>query len=94
MFAGIDTLVVNQLSGKWLAIVILMLVWKLAWVAVALYRSLQLKQKTWFVILFIASFVLNDLGILAIIYLILTTGQKPKQDKPPKPKKKIKTKKR
>jgi len=78
MFAGIDTLVVNPLEGWMLFVVLLVLIWKLAWTAVALYRTLQLKQKNWFVILFIASFVLNDLGILAIIYLIITRDKKPK----------------
>lgn len=79
MFAGIDTLVVNPVEGWMLFFIVLMLIWKLAWAAMALYRALKLEQKLWFVIIFIASFVLNDLGILAIIYLIVTRNKKSKK---------------
>ena len=88
MFFGIDTLVVNPANGWVLFAIIITLIWKLTWAAIALYRTLQLKQKTWFVIIFIASFILNDLGILAIIYLIITKDKKSR-----KPRKKSKKKK-
>jgi RsiW-degrading membrane proteinase PrsW (M82 family) len=65
------------------AIVVVLLVWKLIWYGFALYNTIQRKQKTWFVVLFICSFVLGDLGILAIIYLILNKEPKNKEIKEP-----------
>jgi hypothetical protein len=71
MFLGIDTIIVNPLTGWTLLGVILILIWKLAWTGFALYRAIQLQQKKWFVALFITSFVLNELGIIGMIYLLL-----------------------
>ena len=79
MFLGIDTLVVNSFTGWALVGIIVILIWKLAWTGLALYRSIQLKQKKWFVVLFILSFVLNELGIVSIIYLIFNKKKKSKR---------------
>ena len=46
-------------------------IWKLSWYGIALYKTLKKNQQAWFAVLFVAAFVLNDLGILAIIYLLL-----------------------
>ena len=43
----------------------LVIIWSLAWKGVALWRSASLRHKYWFVIILL----LNDLGILEIIYL-------------------------
>lgn len=47
------------------AIVVALLAWSLFWKGFALWKSAQLSQKVWFVILLIA----NTAGILDIIYL-------------------------
>jgi len=51
------------------------LTWKLFWYGLAIYKAIEKKDKTWFVVLFMGIFLLtffiNDLGILAIIYLIM-----------------------
>ena len=72
-------------------LLLIILLWKTIWYGFAIYKSLERKQKPWFVVLFVGVFVLNDFGLLAIIYLLLyqekRTGKT--QIKPvPKPKKK------
>ncbi|MBT4257759.1 hypothetical protein HOD88_01080 [archaeon] len=76
MFLGIDTLIVNSFTGWALVGIIAILIWKLAWTGLALCRAIQLKQKKWFVVLFILSFVLNELGIISIVYLIFNKKKK------------------
>jgi len=43
-----------------------LLLWELAWKAMAMWRAARLSQKGWFVVLL----VLNTAGILPIIYLM------------------------
>jgi len=71
-------------------LIIAIMIWKLIWYGLALYKSVQKQQKRWFVVLFVAAFVLNDLGILAIIYLILNKKKKGSSKAKKKPKKKRK----
>ena len=78
MFLGIDTIIVNPLTGWALFGVVVALIWKLAWTGFALYRAIQLEQRKSFVMLFIISFVLNELGIVGIIYLLLNKDKKSK----------------
>lgn len=74
-----------QGSTTWgLVALIALMVWKLVWYGLAIYKTIEKKQKTWFVILFISAFVLGDLGLLAIIYLLLnkdSSKNKPKKKK-------------
>jgi len=62
-------------------IILALLVWKLIWYGLAIYGSIKRDQKTWFVVLFVAAFVLNDLGILAIIYLIIYRSKNKRKKK-------------
>ena len=59
------------------------LAWKMFWYGIALYKSIQEKDKKWFVALFMGTilltFFINDLGILAIIYLIIKRDKKKKR---------------
>jgi len=66
--------------------IILLLIWKLTWYGIAIFDTIKKDKKIWFIVLFIATFLLNDLGILAMIYLILE--KKPKKQKKTKKKKK------
>ena len=70
-----------------IVMIIVLLVWKLVWYGLALYKAIEKKHKIWFVLLFIFTFVLNDLGIVAIIYLLMyrERKQKLKLHKPSKP---------
>ena len=66
----------------WLVYVILfILLWKLIWYGFAIYRSVELKQKNWFVVLFVCAFLLNDLGVLPILYLVFNKSPKKKRKK-------------
>ncbi len=67
----------SSLSPGLLVLVIVITIWKLIWYGLALYTSLEKKHKTWFVVLFLAAFILNDAGILAIIYLAINRKKKP-----------------
>ena len=74
-----DTLALIE-SNPWLMwIIIALLVWKLVWYGLALWKTIKKEQKGWFVVLFVAAFVLNDLGILPIIYLIIYRDKKKKK---------------
>jgi hypothetical protein len=52
-------------------VVFVVFIWKLIWYSIAIYKTIERKQKIWFSVLFVCAFVLGDLGILAIIYLII-----------------------
>lgn len=51
-----------------IAVIIVLSIWQLVWKGIALWRSSQLKQRNWFIALFIL-IPLNDMGILEIVYL-------------------------
>ena len=64
-------------ANSWVIYVILVvLIWKLVWYGLAIYSSFWKKQKAWFVALFVCAFVLNDLGLLAILYLVFNRDKK------------------
>lgn len=67
----------SSLPAWLLALVLVITIWKLIWYGFALYKSLENKHKIWFVVLFLAAFILNDAGILAIIYLAINKKKKP-----------------
>ena len=71
MVGIISSLYGSEFSGWLLILIIVISVWKLIWYSLAIYKTLEKKQKEWFVILFVSAFVLNDLGILAILYLLM-----------------------
>jgi len=76
--AALETLAQKLgLSLETLVIIfIAVLLWKLIWYGLALFRTIEKKHKAWFVVLFASVFLLNDLGILAIIYLLITRDKK------------------
>ena len=61
--------------------IILITIWKLTWYGLALYKAIEKKHKAWFTILFVFTFVLNDLGIVPIVYLLLNKEKKEKKSK-------------
>ena len=77
-----------------IVVFIAVLLWKLIWYGLALFRTIEKKHKAWFVVLFAAVFLLNDLGILAILYLIITRKKKKKAKKEKKEEKVEKTSKK
>ena len=48
-------------------LLIILLIWSLAWKGVALWKSARKKHLIWFIILF----VINTMGILEILYIFL-----------------------
>jgi len=51
-----------------IAVIIVLSIWQFIWKGIALWRSSQLKQRNWFVALFVL-IPFNDLAILEIVYL-------------------------
>lgn len=56
----------NDLSGTWVALLVLAAVWELVWKGLALWRAGRRHDTVWFVVLLL----LNTMGILPIIYLL------------------------
>ncbi|HEY4505114.1 MAG TPA: DUF5652 family protein [Candidatus Paceibacterota bacterium] len=55
----------TALNGIPVWLIVVVLIWSLAWKGVALWKSAQIGDKRWF----IAILVLNTIGILEIIYI-------------------------
>ena len=78
---------INSLYGTdmYWGIVILafvILIFKLFWYALAVYKTVEKKQKKWFVALFILAIApISDLGIVAIIYLLINRDKSKKVKK-------------
>ncbi len=68
---SLDSLnILNSITPGVIAFLLFALIWKMSWYGVALYKSGSRKQKPWFTVLFVCAIFLNDLGLLAILYLI------------------------
>jgi Kef-type K+ transport system membrane component KefB len=64
-------LLINQ-NPYLLPIIFLIAIWKISWYGVALYYAAKRQQKIWFVVLMACAFLLNDLGLLAIVYVFVS----------------------
>jgi len=69
---------ISSIPVELLVILIIAIIWKLVWYGLALYKSIERKHIVWFTVLFVCSFVLNDLGLVAIIYLLLHKKSEPR----------------
>jgi hypothetical protein len=64
-------LLINQ-NPYLLPIIFIIAIWKISWYGVALYYAAKRQQKIWFVVLMACAFFLNDLGLLAIVYVFVS----------------------
>jgi hypothetical protein len=64
------------INNQWL--LLLLLAWSLVWKGLALWRAARAGQKVWYVVLLIV----NTVGILEIIYLLITNKPKAKPAAP------------
>jgi uncharacterized protein (DUF983 family) len=60
-----DIGLVQDMFTKHPTLFVILLIWSMIWKGLALWKSAQLSQKKWFVILLL----LNTVGILEIVYL-------------------------
>jgi uncharacterized protein (DUF983 family) len=60
-----DIGLVQDMLAKHPTLFVILLIWSMIWKGLALWKSAQLSQKKWFVILLL----LNTVGILEIVYL-------------------------
>lgn len=58
---------VYELSFGWTVVLLLGIIWELAWKGVALWRAAQRDEPVWFACLL----VIASLGVLPIIYLLM-----------------------
>lgn len=59
-----------ELSNAQVIILVLLVMWEMIWKGLALWRSAKRNQPYWF----IALLVINTIGILPIIYLLITSN--------------------
>jgi hypothetical protein len=58
-------------NNPWVLVgVAIVTLWKFSWYGLALWKTVELKKKYHFMVFFALMMVLNDLGIVPIIYLI------------------------
>lgn len=62
----------NDLSTTWTIALILAVIWELTWKGIGLWRAGRNNQLGWF----IAILLLNTAGILPIIYLLISKGER------------------
>jgi len=55
-----------HLDDRWIVVILVLVLWELAWKGVALWRAANDRNVAWYV----ALLVLNSVGILPIIYLL------------------------
>lgn len=79
---GYTAEMLNMRVETFLILILGLLIWKLAWYGFALYRAIDKRHKAWFILLFIIGIApINDLGLLAIIYLLLYKDKKDNKSK-------------
>ena len=66
---------------RFLTLILIITVWKFAWYGAALWKNIEDKNKKLFIVFFALMMVLNDVGLVPIIYLAY---QKYKNKKPVK----------
>lgn len=62
----------NDLSTTWTIAIALAVIWELFWKGMGLWRAGRNNQPGWF----IAILLLNTAGILPIIYLLISKGER------------------
>lgn len=71
---------IEQQSPFIVALIIIVIIWSFFWKGVALWRAGELKQKKWFIAIFIYTLLYpilpNDLGIIEIAYLFMFAKRK------------------
>ena len=73
---GVGGMALGALATWTIILIVIVMIWKLIWYGLALYKALERKQIKWFVVLFVCAFVLGDVGLLAIIYLLIYKDKK------------------
>lgn len=65
----------TTISNAWLTIIALAAIWDLFWRGWALWRAARRNSTVWFVVILIV----NSVGLIPIIYLLLTKGKEHEQ---------------
>jgi hypothetical protein len=60
------------------SLIIVLYFWAFFWKGLALWKSAILKQKNWFIVIFVLTFLINTYGVLEIAYLFYFATKKMK----------------
>ncbi len=75
-----DYLVTGQFPADLLVLAMVLMLWELVWKAFGMWRAARRGNSVWFILML----VFNTVGILPIIYLLLTRTSKAKPARKPK----------
>ena len=70
-----------EISNTTTTVIVILVIWEIIWKGLALWRAAQLEQKGWY----IAILILNTVGILPIIYLIVSKKPSDRSSNSPLP---------
>lgn len=62
----------NNLSTEQIVVIIAIVIWDVTWKGFALWKAARSESKGWFIVLLL----LNSIGLLPIIYLLLSNSAK------------------
>jgi hypothetical protein len=80
--AALESVYGTNLSLAIIALAFGILIFKLLWYGIALYKTVERKQPVWFTVLFILAIApISELGIVAITYLLIYRKRKTKKKK-------------
>jgi|APSaa5957512622_1039677.scaffolds.fasta_scaffold139473_2 purine-cytosine permease-like protein len=78
--AALESMYGTNISLAIIALAIGILIFKLVWYGIALYKTVERKQPVWFTILFVLAIApISELGIVAIAYLLVYRKRKQKK---------------
>ena len=80
--AALQSIYGTDISVWFIVLALAVLIFKLVWYGLAIYKTVERKQTAWFVVLFVLALApISELGIVAIIYLLIYRSKKPKKKK-------------
>jgi hypothetical protein len=78
--AALEAVYGSNISLAIIVLALVVLIFKLLWYGIAIYKTVERKQPVWFTVLFILALApISELGIVAIIYLLIYRKKKPKK---------------
>jgi len=82
VMAALESMYGTNISLGIIALALGVLIFKLVWYGLAIYKTVERKQPIWFTVLFVLALApISELGIVAIIYLLIYKNKKPKKKK-------------
>lgn len=64
-----------NISSSWLVVIVILVIWDMIWRGFALWKAARNNQNRWF----IGLLIVNSVGLLPILYLLISKDQKIKK---------------